>query len=149
MCFSGFSVAHLGLAGIYLDHGKKTMSFYTIPAALIITFLVVLLFSTLSKRPLRGLGLFFLLIFLATWAGQLWLRPFGPVSFGVVWVPLIVVSLFFGLLIMALVPPRSLNSKAEASDKAGIAIGTFFWIILLVLILSLAVGYYKLPPISI
>jgi hypothetical protein len=121
------------------------MNYYIIPASLIITLILVLILSLSSKRPFRGLGLFFLIIFLATWAGQLWITPFGPVIWGVTWVPLVVVSIFFLFLILALIPPVPLNKKAngKAEDDVLIALGSFFWAIMILLILAIVLGYYK------
>jgi hypothetical protein len=94
---------------------------------------------------MRGLWVFFLIIFLATWSGQLWITPFGPVGWGIAWVPLFIVALFFSFLIFALIPPVPITKKEAANDEkdAAIAIGMFFWIIFLFLIAAIIVGYYR------
>src|SRR5438094_852838 len=92
-----------------------------IPAALIVTFFVLLIFSSLSKRPMGGLWIFFFIIFLATWSGQLWITPFGPVTWGIAWLPLFIVSLFFSFLIFALLPPVP-ATKAETKAEEGAAV---------------------------
>lgn len=122
------------------------MSFGIIPAALIISLAIILVFSLTSRRPLRGLWMVVVLIFLATLSGQLWIRPFGPVYWGVAWAPLIIVALFFFFLIFALLPaapPRS-HDENKAADGALIAMGTFFWVIMVLLIVSIVLGYYRM-----
>ncbi len=123
------------------------MNYSIIPAAFLITLFIVLIFSMFSRRPMRGLWVFFLIIFLATWTGQLWIAPFGPVGWGIAWIPLFIVSLFFSFLIFALIPPIPISKKEEVNDEKGaaIAIGVFFWIIFIFLIVSIVVGYYRSP----
>jgi len=122
-------------------------SYSIIPGALIITLVIMFLVSLLSRRPVRGLWLFFLIVFLATWAGQLWVTPFGPMYWGIAWIPLLVVSVFFWLLILALLPPLTEPKAGEVKtgDSGWTALGVFFWIMLLLLILSIAIGYYRTP----
>src|ERR1044071_9349843 len=123
--------------------------YYIIPAALVITLILTLLFSAFSKRPLSGLWLFFLLIFLATWSGQLWIRPFGPVFWGISWIPLFIIAIFFYVLIVALLPPapapKVSSSDVKAEEEAPfIALGIFLWILLIILAISIVLGYYRL-----
>src|SRR2546423_1401947 len=120
------------------------MNYYIIPAAFIVALLILLIFSLFSKRPMSGLWIFFLIIFLATWAGQLWITPFGPIVWGVSWIPLFIVALFFSFLIFALLPPVVVVTKAEenkAEEGAAMVFGTFFWIMLILLIASIIAGY--------
>jgi hypothetical protein len=122
------------------------MNYYIIPAALIVTFTLALLFSVFLNRPLRGLWLFVLVVFLASWAGQLWITPFGPLILGVAWVPLVIVAVFFAFLMFALLPPPVSQPTATVTEEesAAIAIGTLFWIILILLVLFIVIGYYRL-----
>jgi len=123
------------------------MNYYIIPAAILITFIITIIFSLISKRPFSGLWFFFLIIFLITWSGHLWITPFGPIVLGLAWGPLFLVSLFFSFLILTIVPPIPINKKNElknAEDGPLIAMGMFFWIIIVLLILSIVFGYYRL-----
>jgi hypothetical protein len=123
------------------------MNYYIIPAAFLVTLLVVLIFSMFSKRPLGGLWVFFLIIFLATWSGQLWITPFGPVGWGIAWIPLFLVSIFFSFLIFALIPPVSapvtVKESKQAEEGAAVVFGIFFWIMLILLVASIIGGYYR------
>jgi len=117
------------------------MSYTVIPAALIITFLIVALFSLFLKKPLRGFTLFFLLIFLVTWSGSLWINPFGPLTWGIPLIPMVFVGFLFSFLILAIAP---LTKKGEEPvDEPLIAAGIFFWILLVVLIIVIGFGYYR------
>jgi len=124
---------------------RSKMNYYTIPAALFIAFIITLLFSIFSKRPFRGLWIFFLILFLVTLSGQLWISPFGPTTYGITWVPLIFTPLFFIFLILALIPPIDIkdNKGRTTPDGAFIALGLFFWVMIILLILAIALGYYR------
>jgi hypothetical protein len=120
------------------------MNYSIIPAAFLVTLFIILLFSLFSKRPVRGLWIFILIIFLATWTGQLWIAPFGPVGWGISWVPLFLVALFFSFFIFALLPPVvPTKEETKAEEGAAIAFGSFFWIMFILLILSIIAGYYR------
>jgi hypothetical protein len=123
------------------------MKFYIIPAALIVTFLITLIISAIFKRPLRGLWIFFLIVFMATWAGHLWITPFGPATWGISWIPVIIISIFFWILILALIPPwppaQGADNKA-VSEEPLIKIGIFLWVVMILLAVSIAVGHYRL-----
>jgi hypothetical protein len=121
-------------------------NYIMIPAALLVTLVVTLLFSLFSKRPLSGLWLFFLLIFLATWTGQLWIPPFGPSAWGVSWVPLIVVAVFFTLLVVALTTDPVLRRPAGddvPEQSVFLALGVFLWVVLIIFIIAIITGYYR------
>ena len=53
-----------------------------------------LIFRLIMKRRgyQKGLIWLFLLLFLGTWAGGVWLSPFGPSFYGVYWIPFIVMA---------------------------------------------------------
>lgn len=124
------------------------MSFYIIPAALIITLFVIAVFALVLKKPLRGFSLFFLIIFLITWAGQLWITPFGPIAWGVAWIPLVFVCLLFSFLILALSSgvPSPKGQEADKEEAPVIAAGIFFWLLLIALVIAIGLGYYKVSP---
>jgi hypothetical protein len=126
------------------------MNIYIIPAALLITVAIILIFSIFSKNAWRGFWIFFSIIFLATLSGQLWITPFGPVTWGISWVPLILVALFFYMLLFALIPPQPItpmpveDKKTEkTSTPSLLALGLFFWIVIILLLASVIAGYYR------
>jgi len=126
------------------------MEYYNIPAAIMISVLVMFVFSLLFKdrRPAGGPLLFFLVVFLATWAGQLWIQPVGPMYKGIAWVPLIFISVFFSLFVMAL-SPRVVTERDEIETEAtSFAVGIFFWLVLILLVMAIVVAYYRLPGID-
>jgi hypothetical protein len=118
------------------------MNYYTILAALLITILITWVLAAFSKRGLRGFWLFFVVVFLATWAGQLWITPFGPQYWGVNVFSLLLVAVFFSFFIFTLVPFRRPEQKTEAF----FIIGIFFWVMIVLLITSIIAGYYYRSP---
>lgn len=129
------------------------MSLFIDLAAALITALLVGLFFVSCRRcgPWRGLGWFFMLLFLFTWAGGAWLGPHGPRVWGVYWMPYVTMALIFVLLIAAAVPPRPPRTRKEALEQAkteaagaqvaGMALNTFFWILVILLAAALLTRY--------
>jgi hypothetical protein len=130
-------------------------------ADLLFAFLVALLLSLLFV-PLRGprgardgrsavsaIVFFFLILFLASWAGGLWLTPVGPPLWGAYWVPILLFGVFVALLLSAASePPRRYNRRRtpEAPEaEAAVAAATFglmFWILMVALLAAVIAGYW-------
>ncbi len=85
----------------------------------LIAFIFALLLSALFIKVLRKSGprtgyfWFFLVILLATWAGGIWLSPFGPSIRGVYWLPFLLVGLAMSVVITALAPRRKPRNRDE------------------------------------
>lgn len=119
------------------------MNVVAIPAALLVTFLIVLLLALASGRPLSGLWIVIIIVFLATLSGQLWITPFGPATWGVSWVPLLIVALFVALLFFALLPPAPGPEAEAGAAVASVALGAFFWVMMVILLVSIFIGFYR------
>jgi len=87
-----------------------------------------------------------LILFPMFWLTSLWVEPVGPVYLGVAWIPIILVALIVMLIIAAAVPPRprraAVATAPEEETAADVAFGIFFWVLLIVLVLGIAAGYY-------
>ncbi|MFW6365262.1 MAG: hypothetical protein ACOC2H_02170 [Spirochaetota bacterium] len=132
------------------------MILYDILFAILIALLLAVLFSRSGRTgpwmwPWGGLWAgfitFFLVIFLASWAGGLWMTPFGPVLFGVYWLPFLLVGTFVALILGAhpKQPPRTRSEavqQARDEQAAERTIDIFFWGIILILVISIIVGYF-------
>jgi hypothetical protein len=84
------------------------MFFAGIGLALLIAFILTLIVGRGFKQFAYAdlIGLFFV-IFLATWAGGLWIQPVGPVMWGVSFTVFIVVGVLVALMVAATLPtPR-------------------------------------------
>ncbi len=120
-------------------------------ADLLIAFLVAVLFIALFgigyRREGVGAGLLwlFVIIFLATWAGGLWLTPLGPPLFGVSWLSFLLAGLFFTLLIMALLPPPTsrpgVSGEVETDAGTFFAVNLFFWVLLIGFFVAIVLSY--------
>lgn len=121
---------------------------YIISSAFIVSLVLTFLFALLSRGgPWRGFLLFFLIIFFVGWSGQLWITPFGPMWWGISWFTLFFVTLIFSLLIIALINPKGLTSEKTpiSTPVSGIVASIFFWFLLIFLIISIIMGYYRIP----
>lgn len=119
--------------------------------ALLVAVVLVAIFGLGYRRARLGSGLFwfFLLLFLATWAGGVWLTPLGPPVFGVSWLSFVLAGVFFTLLIMAMVPlppsPRDgaagAREELEAGAGALFAVNLFFWVLLIGFFVVILISY--------
>jgi hypothetical protein len=130
------------------------MHYYGIIGALVAALLISLVFSLAfnNRGPWGIFWTFFLVIFLAALAGQLWIKPIGPVYWGIAWVPLFAVGLLFAFLLAASVAvsaPKELRKEGEEVKRGeatvAAAVGAFFWLMVIILVLAIAVGYYRMP----
>jgi hypothetical protein len=90
--------------------------------------------------------IFFGILFLTTWAGGIWVTPFGPILFDVPWLSFLLVGLFIALILTAISPPprrprTAQEAAAYAEAEAAIAIDIFFWVLIAGLIVTILVAY--------
>ena len=117
--------------------------------ALAISLFFTAVFTVLSRRakPWRYRIVFFLLIFLAAWAGGIWITPVGPVMLGVYWVSFFVAGLVFALVMEALttLPSRRAGPSVQDEEKEEEALemtfSAFLWVLFLALIALVVLGY--------
>ena len=120
--------------------------------ALLIGFLLVLLFSALfrDRTPWGSFWIFLLVVFLVTWAGGIWISPFGPTFFEVAWLPFLTVGIFITILLAATVSPRpsrpqkgtieeAKRTESPESPLAGLTL--FFWIALILTLIAIILAY--------
>lgn len=114
--------------------------------ALVISFLLALVFGLGLRRPgpWGGFFWFFLLLFFATWALAAWVTPVGPVAYGVAWVPVAVGGLLVAMILAAAGPPRAMESSpGEGPSEAAVSVtvGVLFWAAIVLLALAAAAAY--------
>jgi len=124
--------------------------------ALLFTFILVAVFGRRGPGPYSGFVFFLVLLFFAIWAGGVWLVPVGPPLWGRSWLTFLLVGLFLALIIAASLPPAR-RTRAQAGEKAAdvaldsreekieLALGTFFWVLLVVCLVIVATRYLA-PP---
>src|SRR5687768_893703 len=95
------------------------MNYYHVPAVFFITFVMVLLIALYTRRRLRTLWIIFLAIFLITWSGQLWVRPFGPTWHGISWIPLFTISFITSVLMLSMMPGLPTPKKKDDAVSMG------------------------------
>jgi hypothetical protein len=120
--------------------------------AVAIALLLTAIFSFGFRRigPWRSVWIFFLILFLAAWAGGIWLTPVGFSLWGVNWLGFFLVGLIFALLLAAISPASSstveLKTRQEAETEATMAtaLSVFFWILLFVFLVAIIARYIYL-----
>lgn len=115
--------------------------------ALLVAIVITLIFPLGFRRRVvwPGLFLFFMIIFLAAWAGGRWLTPIGPAAFGVFWLSFLVMGIFIALVIAAAAAPRreSTVEMVEGSEerREESAFDVFLGVLLIVLVVGIIVSY--------
>ncbi|MBD3233593.1 MAG: hypothetical protein GF315_07700 [candidate division Zixibacteria bacterium] len=88
----------------------------------------------------------FLIIFLASWAGGVWITPMGPALGGVYWLPFVFVAIIVALFLMALIPPRrtstvKLEEESRSVEETEAVLGAFFWLFIIALVVAIIIRY--------
>jgi hypothetical protein len=114
----------------------------------IIVFSLSRTFST--KGPWGSLPSFFIVVALFAWVAAVWLRPYGPLWFGVGWMPIIFVGFLTALLLTTASPRerwnRASNKKeSEAAGNRKADVDVFFWILILCLAMLAMSHFFWFP----
>jgi Ca2+/Na+ antiporter len=124
--------------------------------SLSVALLVCVLFALATRSSVRrtGFGWLFLFVLLATWAGGVWLRPFGPSWGDIRWLQFLIVGLLVVLLIALFAPFKAPRGRHETLDQLQaiarqkelqevtyVTLGIVFWVVLVILIASIAIRY--------
>ena len=124
--------------------------------SLVVALVLCVIFALVTRRRARKTGFvwFFLFVLMATWAGGVWIRPFGPALSDVRWLQFLVVGLLVVLtfaLFEPLKPPRGrqdtldqleeIAHQKELTKVTYITLGILFWIILVILIIVIIARY--------
>lgn len=115
---------------------------------LFVVWIVSFAFGT--RGPWDSFLWFFVVVSLFAWAGGVWLVPFGPIWWGIGWLPIILMAIFVSLLLTAASPRtrrwrRAAEKKANADDEGRVVIDTIFWV-LLICLLFFGLGHYSWFP---
>jgi len=127
---------------------------------LLFAFIVALILSTLlmliwgREATRTGFFCFFLIILLSSWAGGVWARPFGPLLWGIHWLPFLSAGLIVALIFTVSAPqrpPRShhetlkmlerIRREKELKKATYFTLSSFFWGLLFVLIMAIIIRY--------
>jgi NADH:ubiquinone oxidoreductase subunit 6 (subunit J) len=123
--------------------------------------LLVALFCSLLLIPFRrsrsaqaktstavGVLFLFFILFLGTWAGGLWITPFGSPWLGVYWMPFLVAGIFVALLVAATDQSSrrsygGAETRTDHVEHAALAtsFGLLFWILIMALAIAVIAGY--------
>jgi len=122
--------------------------------AVALTVCVLFALFTRSRTRRSGFVWFFLFVLLATWAGGVWIRPFGPALANLRWLQFLVVGLLAVLLTALFSPLKPPQSRLDTLDQLDdvaeqkrlekmtyLTLGTVFWIVLGLLIWAVIANY--------
>lgn len=117
---------------------------------ILIIFVIALLlawaFSPRGKNSYAPVIVFFFILFLSGVAAQFWIVPFGPVFWGIAWIPVLVIILIIALLFSAPSPYERRKAPVESKEEAStstVAIGLFVWVLFILLLVAVLTGYFR------
>lgn len=118
--------------------------------AVLLTFGIVAL--TGMRRPWTGLLPLLLIILLASWAGGIWITPFGPLLWGITWLPFLLSGLIVALIFAAAGMPEKRESTVELVDPqkrqaqregTRLVLNVFVSALILILLVSIVIRYVQ------
>jgi Ca2+/Na+ antiporter len=124
--------------------------------SLVVALVLCVIFALVTRSRARRTGFvwFFLFVLMATWAGGVWIRPFGPSLGDIRWLQFLVVGLLVVLmfaLFAPLKPPRGrrdtiaqleeIAREKELTKVTFITLGLVFWLIFVILIIAVIARY--------
>jgi hypothetical protein len=124
------------------------MIFAELVFALVVALFFTLIFTVAVRRvrSKRRVFVFFTVVFLAAWAGGIWVTPAGPSFLGIYWLSFLIVGLILALLfetITVLARPRKwpqAEQKQEAEEIEA-ELSVFFFILFVAFVILIVVGY--------
>ena len=127
------------------------MFFTGLGLAFIIAFVLTLILGKGIKRyAFADLLGFFFVVFLATWAGGLWIQPVGPVMWGVSLTAFIMVGTIVALIMAASLPtPRHRTGHAPRTGGPIDSIhqesflNVFLWVTILTLVAAIVFRFIQ------
>jgi len=127
------------------------MLFWDILFAIGIALILTAIFAGLLRRrgPWASFLGFFAVVFLAAWAGGVWIRPVGPVLKGVYWLPFLLFGFVVAIILAATAPRRIPERRKSMKEKeafsklpAGVRYDSIFLVLIIVLIAVVIIGYF-------
>jgi Ca2+/Na+ antiporter len=127
--------------------------------SLTVALLGCVVFALITRSDVRrtGFGWFLLIVLLATWAGGVWLRPFGPMWGNIRWLQFLIAGLLVLLLFAFFAPLKAPRGRHETIDQLQaiahqkevqkvtyVTLGIVFWVVLVILIAAIAIRYVAL-----
>mgnify|MGYP005851837473 CR=1 FL=1 len=130
--------------------------------SLLIAIILSAIFTWILRRgsPRSGFFIFFLTLFVTTWAGGVWIRQAGWNLPAPEWLPFVVTGIVFAIILMLLAPktPKidkdtrldrkqtidmldELEVEHEMEELAYISMNVFFWCILALFVAALIYHY--------
>lgn len=121
---------------------------FIIAFSIAVIFVLVLRALFGRRAPFGSVWILLLFLFLVTWAGGVWLIPFGPTLFDVAWLPYLVVGVFIAIVLATTVPPeptypRTVEQAREEETTATVLAGLtiFFWIAIIFTLIAILLAY--------
>lgn len=120
-------------------------------ASLIVSLIVSVILTAVfvwgfrRKGPWASILAFFIVVFLSSWAGGMWISPFGPTVQNIQWLPFAMVGLITALFLAAAVPNWSTRVRTEVGAQPErrrppvALLSAYYWVAIILLIVTIIV----------
>ena len=134
----------------------NALAFKEFLISLVVALVLCVIVALVTRKKVRRTGFvwFFLFVLMATWAGGVWIRPFGPTLSDIHWLQFLVVGLLVVMmfaLFAPLKPPQGrqdtidqleeIARQKELTQMTYITLGIVFWVIFAILIIAIIARY--------
>ncbi|MGW8303227.1 MAG: hypothetical protein ACWGNO_14210, partial [Desulfobacterales bacterium] len=87
--------------------------------SLVVALVLCVIVALVTRRRARRTGFvwFFLFVLMATWAGGVWIRPFGPAMGDIRWLQFLVVGLLVVLIFALFTPLKPPQGRRDTLDQ--------------------------------
>ncbi|MFO7958746.1 MAG: hypothetical protein R6X33_16785 [Candidatus Brocadiia bacterium] len=100
-----------------------------------------------TRGPNRILGYVsaFLFLFMAVWAGGLWLRPIGPELWGTAYLGFMAAGFVFALVLAAFLSQLPSMAAEVATEGVALGMGVFFYLLNFIFLAAIVTHYTWYP----
>jgi uncharacterized membrane protein len=134
------------------------MLIYDAIAAFVVALIVSALFVLFTRRRGRRTGFvwLFLIVFLATWSGGVWIEPIGPSLWGIYWISFFLVGIVVALIMVVFSyqkPPMGrhetlamlerMEERERLREATYVTLSLFVWLLLIAFVVALALRYLR------
>ena len=127
--------------------------------SLVVALFLCIIVALVTRKKVRRTGFvwFFLFVLMATWAGGVWIRPFGPTLSDIRWLQFLIAGLLVLLLFALLAPFKAPHGRRQTLEQLQeiarqkevqkvtyVTLGVVFWVVLVILIAAITIRYVAL-----
>jgi hypothetical protein len=109
------------------------------------TVVLALWLGARGPNRLLGYASLFLFLFMAVWAGGIWVHPIGPELWGTAWIGFMATGAVFSMMLAAFLSRIPDMPKEAAAEVGALGFGAFFYLLVFAFLAAIVTHYTWLP----